>query len=56
MIVTMNIDSHINRAHVSFFAIVALIVLVVIAKVRAMAKAEMPDGYEDSTGFHIGHK
>ena len=37
-------------------AIAALIVLAVIAKIRAMVKAEMPEGYEDSTGFHIGHK
>jgi hypothetical protein len=52
----MNIDSHINRAHGTVFAIAAMIVLAIIAKIRSLVKAEMPEGYEDSTGFHIGHK
>ena len=47
--------STINKASVPFLAIVMVIIAAIAAKVRATINAQVPEGYEDETGFHFGH-
>lgn len=51
---TINMDSSINRASDSVLTVATLIVTALAAKIRSAAKVEIPEGYEDATGFHIG--
>jgi len=32
-----------------------LVIAAIAAKIRASAEAQVPEGYEDATGFHFGH-
>ncbi len=32
-----------------------VIIAAIAAKVRATINAQVPEGYEDETGFHFGH-
>jgi len=43
-----------NKASVSFFALALLVIAAVAAKIRAAIDAQVPEGYEDETGFHFG--
>jgi hypothetical protein len=47
-------DSTINKASVPFLAIAMVILAAIAAKVRATVNAQVPEGYEDETGFHFG--
>jgi hypothetical protein len=44
----------INKASVPFFTVVMMVIAALAAKVRASVNAQMPEGYEDETGFHFG--
>ena len=46
--------STINKGSVPFFALVMLALAAIAAKVRATINAQVPEGYEDETGFHFG--
>jgi len=46
--------STMNKASVPFFALVMLVIAAIAAKIRATVKAQVPEGYEDETGFHFG--
>ena len=46
--------STVNKASVPFLAIVMVILAAIAAKVRATINAQVPEGYEDETGFHFG--
>jgi hypothetical protein len=46
--------STINKASVPFLALVAVVLAAIAAKVRAAINAQVPEGYEDETGFHFG--
>jgi hypothetical protein len=48
-------DNSINKASVSFLALATLVIAAIAAKIRATAEAQVPEGYEDATGFHFGH-
>jgi len=52
---TINMDSSVNRLSDSLLTVATLIITTIVAKVRCTAKAEIPEGYEDATGFHLGH-
>jgi hypothetical protein len=43
-----------NKASVPFLALVVVILAAIAAKVRAAINAQVPEGYEDETGFHFG--
>jgi hypothetical protein len=47
-------NSSVNKASVSFLALAALVIAAIAAKIRATAEAQVPEGYEDATGFHFG--
>jgi hypothetical protein len=49
-------DNSVNKASVSLLAMATLIIAAVAAKIRATAEAQVPEGYEDATGFHFGSK
>ena len=51
---TIGMDSTINKASVPFLAIAMVIIAAIAAKVRATINAQVPEGYEDETGFHFG--
>jgi hypothetical protein len=50
----IGMDSTINKASVPFLTIVMVVIAAVAAKIRATANAQVPEGYEDETGFHFG--
>jgi hypothetical protein len=43
-----------NKASVPFLALVMVVLAAIAAKVRATVNAQVPEGYEDETGFHFG--
>jgi hypothetical protein len=47
-------DSTVNKATIPFLAIAMLVIAAIAAKVRATVSAQVPEGYEDETGFHFG--
>ncbi len=47
-------DNNINKASVSLLAMATLVIAAIAAKIRATAEAQVPEGYEDATGFHFG--
>jgi hypothetical protein len=47
-------DNTVNKASVSLLAIAGLVIAALSAKLRATAKTEAPEGYQDATGFHFG--
>jgi len=46
--------STMNKASVPFLALVMVVLAAIAAKVRATVNAQVPEGYEDETGFHFG--
>lgn len=50
----MKIDNPINKASLPLLAMAMLIVAALVAKIRALAMEQAPEGYEDATGFHFG--
>jgi hypothetical protein len=48
-------DNSMNKASVSLLAMATLVIAAIAAKIRASAEAQVPEGYEDATGFHFGH-
>jgi hypothetical protein len=50
----IGMDSTMNKASVPFFALALLVIAAVAAKIRAAIDAQVPEGYEDETGFHFG--
>ena len=51
----IGMDSTINKASVPFLTVAMVIIAAVAAKIRATVDAQVPEGYEDETGFHFGH-
>jgi hypothetical protein len=51
---SIHMDSSTNRALEAFLAVLTLVVTVIAAKILSAAEAEIPEGYEDATGFHVG--
>ena len=47
-------DNNINKASVSLLAIATLMIAALATKIRASIEAQIPQGYEDETGFHLG--
>jgi hypothetical protein len=47
-------DNSVNKASVSLLAMAALVMAAIAAKIRASVEAQVPEGYEDATGFHFG--
>jgi hypothetical protein len=47
-------DNNINKASVSLLAMATLVIAALAAKIRAVAEAQIPEGYEDASGFHFG--
>jgi len=47
-------DNNINKASISLLAMATLVIAAIAAKIRATAEAQVPEGYEDATGFHFG--
>jgi len=43
-----------NKASVPFLALAMLLIAAIAAKIRATVNAQVPEGYEDETGFHFG--
>jgi hypothetical protein len=43
-----------SKTSISLLAMVALVFAAIVAKVRTTAKAQVPEGYEDESGFHFG--
>ncbi|HEY3864207.1 MAG TPA: hypothetical protein VGO59_20240 [Verrucomicrobiae bacterium] len=48
------VDNTINKASVSLLAMATIVIAAIAAKIRATAKAQAPEGYEDASGFHFG--
>lgn len=48
-------DNSVNKASISLLAMATLVIAAIVAKVRATAAAQAPEGYEDANGFHFGH-
>jgi hypothetical protein len=48
-------DNSVNKASISLLAMATLVIAAIVAKIRATAEAQAPEGYEDATGFHFGH-
>jgi hypothetical protein len=48
------IEHGVNKGTVSLIAMAALVVAAFAAKLRRALKAEVPEGYEDGSGFHLG--
>ena len=44
----------VNKSTVSFLTIASVVIAAVAAKVRATIDAQVPEGYEDESGFHFG--
>ena len=44
-----------KAATVTLMTIATLIIAAVAAKIRATINAQVPEGYEDESGFHFGH-
>jgi hypothetical protein len=44
----------VNKASVPFLALAMLVIAAIAAKIRASINAQVPEGYEDETGFHFG--
>jgi hypothetical protein len=44
----------VNKPSVPFLALVMVALAAIAAKVRAAVDAQVPEGYEDETGFHFG--
>ena len=49
-------DNNINKASVSLLAIATLMIAAIATKIRASIEAQVPQGYEDETGFHFGSR
>jgi hypothetical protein len=47
-------DNSVNKATFSILAIATLVMAAIAAKVRATVNAQLPEGYEDESGFHFG--
>jgi hypothetical protein len=47
-------DNSVNKATFSILAIATVIFAAIAAKVRATVNAQVPEGYEDESGFHFG--
>jgi hypothetical protein len=44
----------VNKASVPLLALVTMVIVALVAKIRATIEAQTPEGYEDGTGFHFG--
>jgi hypothetical protein len=49
-------DNHLNKTSVSLLAMATLVFAALVAKIRAAAESQVPEGYEDATGFHFGNQ
>jgi hypothetical protein len=49
-------ETNMNKASISLLTMATLVIAAIAAKILAAAKAEAPEGYEDATGFHLGHR
>jgi hypothetical protein len=49
------VDNTTKKPSVSLLALTTLVIAVTAAKIRAAAEAQVPEGYEDATGFHYSH-
>jgi hypothetical protein len=51
-----HIDHSIKKPASSLLALASLLLVISasVAKLRAAAEAQAPEGYEDATGFHFG--
>jgi len=47
-------DGTIHRATFSPLAMASIVIGTIAAKVRATVEAQVPQGYEDESGFHFG--
>jgi hypothetical protein len=43
-----------SKGSISLLALVAVVFAAVIEKIRATVKAQVPQGYQDPSGFHFG--
>jgi hypothetical protein len=47
-------NTTINKASFSLLAMTTLVLAAIADKIRASIEAQVPEGYEDESGFHLG--
>ena len=52
--ITGFMDGKMNKTTFSLFAMASLVIATIASKVRAAFDAQLPEGYEDESGFHYG--
>jgi hypothetical protein len=48
------INNGVNKESASLLAMAALFITAIIAKLRLTVETQVPEGYEDTFGFHFG--